>query len=370
MSKKSILFVMDRLSMGGAVRVLIHLVNNISREEYDVHLALFSTDGVFQEHLAEDVTIHDINSGSVKKGLMKFMQTTYKIKPDLVFCGIGHVSLSIAPFLPILKRVLPNTYWVARETAVVSFETKNEKHTNFFNWLYRTFYKNFDLIICQSNYMQSDLVTHFNVSKDQTTIINNPLDVELVVKRSKDPIDYPFPKSTIRLLSVGRLSAQKRYDMLLKTMAKLDKKYTLTLVGDGEKEEELRALVKELGLQERVHFALYQGNPYPYMREADFFVLSSRYEGLPNVILEANACGTPAVVFACPGTDEVMVEGKNGFTAPCMDSDKLAEKIEEASSYPFDSEAINKFISEKYNKALILSTYEERLLKLINEQRG
>ncbi len=355
--------------MGGAVRVMLHLINNISREEYDVHLALFSYDGVFKDNLAKDVNVHNLNSSSVKRGVPKLIRTLHKIQPEIVFCGIGHVSLSIAPFLPILKRTLPKTHWVARETAVVSFETQNEKHTGFFNWLYRTFYKNFDLIICQSRYMQNDLVTNYNVAMDQTTIINNPLDVEQVVKLSKNSINYPFPKSSIRLLTVGRLSIQKRYDMLLKSMAKLDKKYTLTLVGNGEKEEELRSLVKELALEDRVHFALYQENPYAYMREADIFVLSSRYEGLPNVILEANVCGIPAVAFACPGTDEVVEDGKNGFLSPCMDSDKLADKIDEASSYPFDGEKIKEFISNKYNKELILHCYEERLLELINTKR-
>jgi glycosyltransferase involved in cell wall biosynthesis len=218
--------------------------------------------------------------------------------------------------------------------------------------------------------MQNDLVTNYNLPINQSTVINNPLDVEKVVNLSKDEINYPFPKTTVRLLSVGRLSIQKRYDMLLKSMVKLDKKYTLTLVGDGDKEDELRALVKELGLEDRVHFALYQANPYPYMKEADIFVLSSRYEGLPNVILEANACGTPAAAFGCPGIDGVVEEGKNGFLAACMDSDKLAEKIEETLAYSFEAEKVREMISKKYNKELILHCYEERLLELINTKRG
>jgi len=365
MSKKIILFVMDQLPMGGAVRVMLHLMNNIDRDIYDVHLALYKREGPFKDYMASDVTLHDLKSPSVKRGLFRFIRTLHHLKPDIVFCGIGHVSLAIAPLLPLLRRTLPQCSWVARETAIVSFETHNERHTGLFNWLYGTFYKNFDLIICQSKYMQNDLVTHYNVAFDQTKIIHNPLNIQEVQRLAAVVVKYPFSNESIRLLSVGRLSVQKRYDLLLEAFAKLDKKYTLVLVGSGEDEAELKSLTKELKLESRVSFEGYQSNPYAYMREADLFVLSSRYEGLPNVVLEANACGTPVVAFGCPGTEEVIENGVNGFLAPCLDVDKLADKIEEASTYSFSSSDIVELISEKYNINTIMQQYEMTLKKFL-----
>ena len=100
---------------------------------------------------------------------------------------------------------------------------------------------------------------------------------------------------------------------------------------NGEEKEKLLNLSKELNIEDRVHFLGFQKNPYKYMAQADLLILSSRYEGLPNVVLEANTCGLPVVAYNCPGgTREIIKDGLNGFLVECGNIDELAYKIEEA----------------------------------------
>jgi glycosyltransferase involved in cell wall biosynthesis len=90
----------------------------------------------------------------------------------------------------------------------------------------------------------------------------------------------------------------------------------MTIAGSGVDEAALRALARTLGVTERVTFRGFVDDPYPLMRAADLYVLSSRYEGFPNVALEALACGTPVVAAACPGVAGLVVPGVNGWLAP------------------------------------------------------
>src|SRR5205085_10417384 len=101
----------------------------------------------------------------------------------------------------------------------------------------------------------------------------------------------------------------------------------LTIVGTGPDDAALRQQAVTLGIADKVTFRGFVQNPYPLMRAADLYVLSSRYEGFPNVALEALACGTPVVAAACPGVAELVVPGVNGWLAPPDDAAGLARAL-------------------------------------------
>jgi glycosyltransferase involved in cell wall biosynthesis len=128
-------------------------------------------------------------------------------------------------------------------------------------------------------------------------------------------------------LAVGRLEAVKDYPSLLRAMTRTPEPSRLLVLGAGPQEGQLTELAEWLGLKRRVRFAGFEPNVVRWMRAADGFVLASRYEGLPMVLLEAGACGVPVVATDVPGTREVVVDGETGWLAPAGDAEELAKTM-------------------------------------------
>ncbi len=137
-------------------------------------------------------------------------------------------------------------------------------------------------------------------------------------------------------LAVGRLEAVKDYPTLLKALAYAPEKARLLILGAGPLEAELVGLARKLGLERRVCLLGFDPNVARWMQAADGFVLSSRYEGLPMVLLEAGACGVPAVATDVPGTREVVVNGVNGWLARAGDPQSLREAMVGLMSMPLE----------------------------------
>jgi glycosyltransferase involved in cell wall biosynthesis len=163
------------------------------------------------------------------------------------------------------------------------------------------------------------------------------------------------------------LRSEKRQEHLLKTLAKLGSDYSLTIVGEGKIRSLLEQMTDKLGISKLVRFIGYQSNPYSYMRGADILVLSSEYEGFPNVVLEAGVCGLGVVSYRCAGgVEEIIEDGINGFLVKDGDIESLSNGIKRAKEYQFDSNNIEKRIKEKYNKSLIVNRYQKILKERID----
>ena len=354
-NSKVLVGIIHKLEMGGAERMMVNILNHFAQEERAVHLIVFHNIGSLKEQLDTRILIHDLKVTSVKNGLLKSFKTLYQIKPDTIFSGIGHLNIALAPFIPIMKIGLPQSRWVSRETNIASIKNKKSKYPKLFDWLYRKLYKNYDVIIAQSEDMKNDLSTYYPDAAKKAVIINNPIDIERVASLANE---YDIPK--INLINVSLFREAKRHHLMLEVLSKLPLNYHLTLVGSGAEEEKLRALVEELRLKGRVDFEGHQGNPYPYMKKADLFLLTSEHEGFPNVLLEANALGLPVIAFACPGgITEIIEEGRNGFSVSNGKVEEMVYTIEKAMQYPFNKEAIVALTQERYSQDIIAQKYRE-----------
>ncbi len=346
------------LETGGAERMMLTILNYCTTQNFEVHLILFKDSGELREELSSDIKVHRLNRLSVAKGMPKCLKVIKKISPDIVFTGMGHLNLALAPFLPIMKRLLPQTKWIARETNIVTIENSLSKYPKLFDFLYKYTYQNYDAIVAQSEDMRDDILKNY-FQTDKVVLINNPIDVEKVEHLAKEEPRYRFGKDRINLLSVSGLREQKKHHFMLEALTHLPNQYHLTIVGSGEKERFLKELTKKLNLQERVTFLGHQSNPYSYMKRADLFLLTSQREGFPNVLLEANLLGLPIVAFASPGgITEIVEEGFNGLLAPYHDCEALAKKIQEASAIAFDKGKIRERTIQRYSKETIMQRYK------------
>ncbi len=365
--KKKIMFIVPSMRGGGSERIMSILVNHLDREIYDIILILLKKEGQYLDDLPNDIEIVDLNVKGTRFAIPQIISMIKNYKPDIVFSTLGYLNLLISIIKPFLSKQIK---FIARESSIVSVNNRNSKYPNLFDLLYKIFYNNFDLIICQSDYMKNDLIKNYKIKKEKMVVINNPVNIEHINKLSTKSDKLLFDRSKINLLTVGRLSKEKGYDMLLQAISKLDSNYHLTIIGMGNEENALKSLVKKLSIEHKVDFIGIQENPYKYMRAANLFISSSRHEGFPNVVLEANACSTPVVAFDCPGgTREIIENDLNGFLVECGNIDKLVEKIIVASDYPWNKNDISNLINSKYKVDRIIYKYEQNIMQtIVNEK--
>jgi glycosyltransferase involved in cell wall biosynthesis len=205
-------------------------------------------------------------------------------------------------------------------------------------YLMRWTYPRADARVAVSEDAAADLASFLGMDEDEVTAIYNPTLTDEVFKRSEESIDHPWFEDDVPVvLGAGRLTGQKDFGTLIQAFHELldDRGARLLILGEGEDRSKLEDLVKRLDVRESVDLHGYVDNPYKFMRAADVFVLSSRYEGMPNVLVEAAALGTPLVATDCPSGPRELLDGRAaGELVPVGDSDSMAEAIRRQLSDP------------------------------------
>jgi glycosyltransferase involved in cell wall biosynthesis len=176
--------------------------------------------------------------------------------------------------------------------------------------------------------MAEDLVEHFGIPRTSIRHIPNPVDADEIRALSEGP--SPFAGPGPHFLGAGRLAAQKGFDLMIEAFARLAKRLPdaqLWVLGEGEGRVALEEQAERLGLASRVHVVGHVPNPYVWMRHASAFVLSSRYEGLPNVVLEAMAMEVPVLATRCGGMEAFAKDGEDALLVDAGSADALARGI-------------------------------------------
>ena len=200
---------------------------------------------------------------------------------------------------------------------------------------------------------------NFHIQNSKTVKINNPVDFDFIEKQSRDALaPQKFSSDFKNVVAIGNLSSRKGFDLLLNVFARLkNEKILLHILGDGRDKELLLNFKKELGL-ENVIFHGQQKNPYQFLKHADLFVLSSRYEGFPNVLLEAGACGTYSLANDCPGgIREIILPNINGEIENIEQPEAFAEKIKSILQKKFNRETVKESIRSRFSKDIIFQSY-------------
>ncbi len=348
---KTILFILPDLNMGGAERIITTIINTIDKTRFQPKLLLLRKEGYYLELLNKETEIIDIKKERIREAFFPILKVLRKLKPDIVFGGWGEVSAFLAPVIPFF----PKIHFIARETNIVSQHITRPE----IKFFYR-FYNNYQTIIAQSEDMKEDLIKNVKIRESKIIKINNPIDLDLIEVKSKEEINLPFSPVNKNVVAIGNLSHRKGFDNLLKVFSHLkEENIHLYIFGDGNDKEELSDLKKELNL-DKVHFLGITHNPFPHLKNADLFILSSRYEGFPNVLLEAGACGTFSLANNCKGgINEIIEENKNGRIRDIEDHSGFAREIKKTTEEVHDKEIIKNSIRSRYSKEIIMKQYEQ-----------
>jgi glycosyltransferase involved in cell wall biosynthesis len=203
--------------------------------------------------------------------------------------------------------------------------------------------------------MKEDLQQHFSFDGDRICVINNPIDIETAQRKSVAFV--PFTPTQKTLVFVGRLSAVKQIEHILKalTLEPLTD-VALHVIGDGDQRATLEARATELQLNDRVIFHGAQSNPYAYIKQADAMVLTSVYEGFPNVLVEAIAVGTPICSYNSPGGAREIVCAENGFLVEPCTPEALATAVHTLLGNPPKAKAVQ-HTATRFRKETIVAQY-------------
>ena len=232
---------------------------------------------------------------------------------------------------------------------------------NFKKKLFRTIYQLSDLVIVNSNEFKKEL---WNKLKIRSYCIYNPLNKNTIISKSKYKIkSNPFKiKGALRIINVGRLVDQKDHLTLLKSICSIKKilKVELVIIGSGVNKIKLKHFIENNGLTKSVKILDFKENPFPFIRLSELFILTSRYEGLPNVLLESMVLKKSIISSDCPtGPKEILENGKNGMLFKVGSHKELTKKIIEYSK--------NKKKFKKKTEPAFNSLYKYDLKSNLNE---
>lgn len=325
--KKKIMFFLPNLYSGGAERVTINILRTLNPELYDIHLVLVEKKGDYISLAPDYVTIHDLKVKKTLFSIFKLRSKIEEIKPAIVYSTL--LRAHIALYLSMLFKT--KLYTILRSPSSPKLLLKNKQISIPMRFFLEKAYQKADLVIAQTPEMKNELSQYHNINSDKIKVFLNPIDTKLIDQKVGS-CKNPFNNSSINVVAAGRLTNAKAFDTLIysfKNVVLKNDKFLLHIIGkdDGE-EEKLKAIVKELKLEKYVRFLGFQENPYQFFQYADLYVLSSRWEGLPNTILENLYLKKPIVATKCiPFMDELICDGKNGLLVDIENKSQLADAI-------------------------------------------
>lgn len=323
------------LTIGGAERVFINLANGFCKMDYDVDLVVLSGSGEFKEKVNPQIKVVDLKSKRAITSIFKLRKYITTNKPVAILSALGHINI-----VSIIASIGSNTKTIVTEhsTNSIAFAEEGGLKAKIMPLLMRFFYKYATYVVAVSKGVADDLNKNIKINR-KIEIIYNPTIPQELAKLIKLDTKHKWltNKSSKIIISVGRLVKVKQFDLLINAFSLLEKELDVKLIilGDGPQREYLTKVIESLGVSSKVDMPGFTTNPYAFMAKSDLFVLSSMYEGLPTVLIEALACGIPVVSTNCPsGPYEILEGGRIGILVDNPTPTTLATAIKKALTEP------------------------------------
>lgn len=315
-NKKKIRFLINTLGGGGAEKVLVDLLRNLSPEEYDLSLVVVSG-GETISKLPPHVKVHDI-TGIRISWLRPFLQYIVYRLPDWLFCALflrGKYDVEVAYLEGSPTKKIATLKTKAKK---VAFVHQNVASSHLYNSCYKNAeacykeYQKFHDVCFVSEQAKRGFETAVGLLSN-ARVLYNFIDTDLILKMAEDPCPITYQTNGRKLISVGRLSEEKNYGRLLRAISKLEEEYSLELwiLGEGKERAALERMIQELGIAS-VRLLGFRENPFVYMKNADLYVCASNTEGYNTAICEAVILGVPVITTDCAGMGEILENGRYG----------------------------------------------------------
>lgn len=321
------------MAAGGAERGALKLAEGFARRGFDVDLVLAAAEGPRLSELPADVRLVDLRSRRVLTSLPGLVRYLRREKPYALVSVLDHANV-VALWARKLARYPERVVVVEQNTLSEAARHGKSRRDRMMPRMVMRFYPWADYIVGVSAGVTEDLTRLANLSPEKVHVIFNPIVTSDIGEKARDPIDHAwFRDGSSVLVAAGRLRPQKDFSTLLHAFSQVRARRParLLILGEGPERARLEALVRQLDITADVSLPGSTSNPYMYMSRATAFVLSSRWEGLPTVLIEALSCGVPVIATDCPsGPREILADGLYGALVPVGDVNALASAMDAA----------------------------------------
>jgi glycosyltransferase involved in cell wall biosynthesis len=362
-----ILFLLPGLHVGGAEKVTITILKQLDPSIFDISLAVLQKEGELLLQIPNYVKIHSLNKSKTIFSILAIQKLIKLKKPDMIYSSLHRMNIAVYLASVLIKS---NTVTVFRSQSSPKSELKYNQYSKTFLFLAQRAYRSADYVIAQTPDMVDEIHEVFGTKKENIKVLINPVDMDLIdlsVKEGKNPFDT----SKINIIASGRIRLEKGYDILIKSFASVVQKnsrFRLHILGSdvvGD-QKDLEELAKNLNLNNKITFWGHQNNPYLFYYYSDLFVLSSRWEGLPNVVLENLYLGKPIVATKCiPLMASLIKNNENGILVDVENIEQLSQAILDFSTLKIDDSA-NRISNTNINNFFeqLLEEKQHELIKI------
>lgn len=352
--KKKILIRIGSLRHGGAEKVLATFLKNLPKDKYEIDLLLNLYSGKYLSEIPDWVNVIYLNKGEMittnrlqdipRKAFRVLYQWIMKRFPKLLYKYIlkeKKYDVEFAGIHGFRDEILQSPIKTSKKVMWIHNDLRKTEFHNYTDEEIRKFF-GYDKILVISKHIQKDFENLAKNDDERSRIVRiyNPLDTEEVLRKSQS-LTLEKQTSVPTFLSVGTIFPQKGFDRLLKVHRKLLDEgfpHNIIIIGDGYDFQNIKKLRDELGVQETTEMLGFTDNPYPYFRDADFYVLSSRYEGFPTVLFEAITLKKNIIATDVSGVREMLENGKLGFIVENTE-EGIYEGMKKALVQPSDFQA-------------------------------
>lgn len=359
-SRNIAIFMRSMGGSGGAERAMVNLANGLLDQGQRVDMVMARRVGHFLDELSPAVRVVDLKVRSARESLksLPFLGRDAWFWARMVLASKPHFVLGALPGLArylreeqpdVLISALdyPNAVAIAaaavagnrtpviatvRSTLSAEVANASQRRIKAQPEVARRFYPRADALVAVSRGVADDLAQVLGMSREKIKTIYNPVVSPALELQAGQPLSHPWFSAGEPpvILAVGGLKLAKDFPTLFKAfaVARRERPLRLLVLGEGKLRPELTDLARELGIAGDLEMPGFVDNPYPYMARASLLVLSSMYEGLPNVLIQALACGCPVVSTDCPsGPAEILDQGRYGRLVPVRDERGLAHAM-------------------------------------------
>ncbi len=345
------------LNGGGAERAALNLARSFTKRGIRVDFVLIAREGAYVDQVPDTIRIFDFGGRKLLISPHYLWRYLEQEKPDVLISILNEPSIFVVWLQAFAKLFSPQAVIASLPIVInvqnnVSTEAKFAQNfkTKVMPLLAKWFFPWAAAIVPVSEGVGEDLI-RLGISPDKIQVIHNPVVTPALLEQSKAPVDHPWfaPGQPPVIVAVGRLELQKDYPTLFQAfaIARKSREIRLLVLGEGVLRLQLEKHIEEMGLQEDIRLEGFVSNPFAYVARSDLFVLSSIFEGLPTVLIEAMAVGTPVVATDCPsGPREILQGGHYGPLVQMSDPQELADAMLKRLEMPRQTD----FLKQRANK--------------------